>query len=133
MLAYLWIAIGGALGSVGRFWFSGVVGRQFGETFPWGTLLVNVSGSFAIGFLAALAEPGGRRFIGPTGPPVLHVRPLRRLHDLFVVQPADPGIDARRGLVQGGRQRGGLGRSVPGGRLARVCPGREFQRRERNY
>jgi CrcB protein len=67
MLAYLWIAIGGALGSVGRFWFSGVVGRQFGETFPWGTLLVNVSGSFVIGLLAALAEPGGRRFIGPSG------------------------------------------------------------------
>ena len=67
MLAYLWIAIGGALGSVGRFWFSGVIGRQFGETFPWGTLLVNSSGSFVIGLLAALAEPGGRRFIGPTG------------------------------------------------------------------
>ena len=67
MLAYLWIAMGGALGSVARYWFSGVVGRQFGETFPWGTLLVNVSGSFAIGLLAALAEPGGRRFIGPTG------------------------------------------------------------------
>lgn len=67
MLAYLWIAIGGALGSVARFWFSGVISRWFGETFPWGTLLVNVSGSFAIGLLAALAEPGGRRFIGPTG------------------------------------------------------------------
>jgi CrcB protein len=67
MLAYLWIAIGGALGSVGRFWLSGVIGRRFGETFPWGTLLVNVSGSFAIGLLAALAEPGGRRFISPTG------------------------------------------------------------------
>ena len=67
MLAYLWIALGGALGSVGRFWLSGVIGRQFGETFPWGTLLVNVSGSFAIGLLAALAEPGGRRFISPTG------------------------------------------------------------------
>ena len=67
MLAYLWIAIGGALGSVARYWFSGVIGRWFGETFPWGTLLVNVSGSFAIGLLAALAEPGGRRFISPTG------------------------------------------------------------------
>jgi len=67
MLAYLWIAIGGALGSVARYWFSGVIGRQFGETFPWGTLLVNVSGSFAIGLFAALAEPAGRRLIGPTG------------------------------------------------------------------
>jgi len=67
MLAYLWIALGGALGSVGRFWFSGVIGRRFGETFPWGTLLVNVSGSFVIGLLAALTEPGGRRFVSPTG------------------------------------------------------------------
>ncbi len=67
MLAYLWIAIGGALGSVARFWFSGVVARQFGETFPWGTLLVNVSGSFLIGVLAALAEPGGRQYLKPGG------------------------------------------------------------------
>ena len=67
MLAYLWIAVGGALGSVARYWFSGIIGHQFGETFPWGTLLVNLSGSFVIGLLAALAEPGGRRFIGPTG------------------------------------------------------------------
>ena len=67
MLAYLLIACGGALGSVARYWFSGVVARQFGETFPWGTLLVNISGSFAIGFFAALADPGGRRALGPTG------------------------------------------------------------------
>jgi CrcB protein len=60
MLAYLWIAIGGALGSVGRYWFSGVVARHFGETFPWGTLLVNVSGSLVIGFFATLTGPDGR-------------------------------------------------------------------------
>jgi CrcB protein len=60
MTAYLWIAIGGALGSVGRYWFSGVVAARFGETFPWGTLLVNVSGSFVIGLIAALAIPEGR-------------------------------------------------------------------------
>ena len=65
MLAYLWVAIGGALGSVARYWFSGVVARFTGETFPWGTLLVNVSGSFVIGVLAALAEPGGRHYIKP--------------------------------------------------------------------
>jgi CrcB protein len=67
MIAYFWVAIGGALGSVARFWFSGMVARQFGEVFPWGTVLVNISGSFLIGLLAALAEPGGRRLIGPTG------------------------------------------------------------------
>ncbi len=65
MLAYLWIAAGGALGSVARFWFSGVVARHFGETFPWGTLLVNVTGSFAIGFFAALAGSGGRWLTTP--------------------------------------------------------------------
>ena len=60
MLAYLWIAIGGALGSVGRYWFSGVVARHFGETFPWGTLLVNVTGSLVIGFFATLTGSDGR-------------------------------------------------------------------------
>ena len=67
MIAYFWVAIGGALGSVARYWFSGVVARQLGEIFPWGTILVNISGSFLIGFLAAMAEPGGRRLTGPTG------------------------------------------------------------------
>lgn len=67
MLAYLWIAIGGALGSVGRYWLSGVVARSFGETFPWGTLLVNVTGSFAIGFFATLTAPEGRWLVNPTG------------------------------------------------------------------
>src|SRR5207247_5837935 len=66
MIAYLWIAIGGALGSVARFWFSGFVARQFGETFPWGTILVNVSGSFVIGFFATLASPDGRWLV-PAG------------------------------------------------------------------
>ena len=60
MLAYVWVAIGGALGSVGRYWFSGLVARHFGEVFPWGTLLVNVSGSFVIGLFASLTGPDGR-------------------------------------------------------------------------
>lgn len=67
MLAYLSIALGGALGSVARFWFSGVVARQFGETFPWGTLLVNVTGSFAIGFFATVTGPDGRWLVQPRG------------------------------------------------------------------
>lgn len=67
MIAYAWVAIGGALGSMGRYWLSGVVARYYGETFPWGTLLVNVTGSFLIGFLAAFVQPGGRRFMNPAG------------------------------------------------------------------
>ena len=60
MITYLWIAIGGALGSVGRYWLSGLVANRFGETFPWGTLVINVTGSFVIGIIGALASPEGR-------------------------------------------------------------------------
>ncbi len=60
MIAYLWVAIGGALGSVGRFWLNGIVSARFGETFPWGTMFINVTGSFIIGVIASLAAPEGR-------------------------------------------------------------------------
>src|SRR5437868_14483483 len=60
MFSYFVVAVGGALGSVGRFWLSGAIAQKFGETFPAGTLLVNISGSFIIGFFAALTGPDGR-------------------------------------------------------------------------
>jgi CrcB protein len=66
MLSYLWIAIGGALGSIARFWFSGFIAQRFGETFPLGTILVNVTGSFAIGFFATLTSPDGRVMVSPS-------------------------------------------------------------------
>jgi len=62
MWLYTLIALGGALGSVARFWLNGLVSAQFGETFPWGTFLINVSGSFVIGFFATLTGPEGRVF-----------------------------------------------------------------------
>ena len=65
-LLYCWIAVGSALGGIARYWCSGVAARLFGETFPWGTLLVNVSGSFIIGFFATLTAPDGRVFAGST-------------------------------------------------------------------
>jgi len=58
--AYFLVAFGGALGSMARFWCSGLVARNFGETFPWGTLTVNVIGSFVIGFFGGFAGPDGR-------------------------------------------------------------------------
>lgn len=67
MSLYLYIALGGALGSVGRFALSGLVAQHFGETFPWGTLVVNVLGSFIIGFFATLTAPDGRMLVGATG------------------------------------------------------------------
>ena len=60
MLNYLWVGLGGALGSVARYWASGFVARHFGETFPLGTLVVNVTGSFLIGFFATLTDTDGR-------------------------------------------------------------------------
>lgn len=59
-LTYLWVALGGALGSVTRFWLNGVVSTRLGETFPWGTVVVNVCGSFIIGLLGALTLPENR-------------------------------------------------------------------------
>jgi CrcB protein len=63
---YCWVALGSALGGIARYWCSGVAARLFGETFPWGTLLVNVTGSFVIGFFATLTGPDGRIFAGST-------------------------------------------------------------------
>lgn len=69
--ALLLVAAGGALGACARFWLSGVVARRIGETFPWGTLAVNVSGACVIGLLAArfmtadgVAEPWREAWLG---------------------------------------------------------------------
>jgi CrcB protein len=67
MLNYLLVALGGALGSVGRYAVSGGAARWFGESFPWGTLLVNISGSFAIGFFATFTGPDGRWLVPSAG------------------------------------------------------------------
>jgi CrcB protein len=62
------VALGGALGTVTRFALSGYVATRFGETFPWGTLIINVTGSFIIGFFAALTSPDeGRWVVGGQG------------------------------------------------------------------
>lgn len=65
----LWIFIGSGLGGLARYGVSGLVAERWasylpgGQTFPWGTLLVNVSGSFVIGFFATLTGPEGRWFV----------------------------------------------------------------------
>ena len=63
---YLWITIGSALGGAARYWCSGFIATHFGETFPWGTLLVNVLGSFVIGFFNTVTGPDGRFLVGTT-------------------------------------------------------------------
>jgi CrcB protein len=57
MWAYLAVAAGGALGSVARFWVSTAVAARWGAAFPYGTLLINLTGSFLVGcFLTLAAE-----------------------------------------------------------------------------
>lgn len=60
MQTYLWIGLGGALGSMARHWCNGAVTRLAGAGFPWGTLLINVLGSVVIGFAAATMRDAGR-------------------------------------------------------------------------
>jgi CrcB protein len=64
MATYFWIAIGSALGGMARYGCSGLAARLISETFPWGTLIVNVLGSFIIGFFATLTGPDGRVYVG---------------------------------------------------------------------
>ncbi len=55
----IWVSLGGVLGGITQFWLSGFVARRVGETFPWGTMFINVSGAFLIGLLAASAASHG--------------------------------------------------------------------------
>ena len=64
-MTYLWIAIGSALGGMARYWCSGIAAASIGETFPWGTMIVNVIGSFIIGFFYTLTGPDGRLIVHP--------------------------------------------------------------------
>ena len=64
MLAYVLIAIGSALGGMGRYFVSGVVTTLTGGTFPYGTMIVNITGCLVIGFFATLTGPDGRWLVG---------------------------------------------------------------------
>lgn len=67
MSLYFWIALGSALGGIARFGLAGFVDQRIGESFPWGTVIVNVAGCFVIGFFATLTAPGGRFPVGAAG------------------------------------------------------------------
>ena len=61
MLAYVWVGLGGALGSMARHWCNGAYARAFGLNLPWGsTLVINVLGSLVIGLASSLMGSEGR-------------------------------------------------------------------------
>jgi CrcB protein len=55
----IWIALGGALGSVARYWIA-VWALPASRNLPWGTIGINILGSFIIGFFGTLTLEGGR-------------------------------------------------------------------------
>ena len=60
MQKYLLIAIGGALGSIARYWVGSTIAGRMGIRFPYGTLVVNITACVAIGFsLTFLGRAGG--------------------------------------------------------------------------
>ncbi len=59
------IVIGSVLGGSARYFISGVIARRLGETFPWGTMTINVTGAFLIGIFGALATHEGSLFAKP--------------------------------------------------------------------
>jgi fluoride exporter len=68
-VAYLWIALGAVVGASARYFLSGFVARVTSSSFPLGTLLINISGSFALGFFLiwtterALVDPRWRLLV----------------------------------------------------------------------
>jgi fluoride exporter len=51
MMRVLLVGLGGFVGTLFRYWLSGLIAKRYGETFPLGTLAVNAIGCFVIGFL----------------------------------------------------------------------------------
>jgi len=60
---YLWIALGAVAGASSRYFLSGYIARTFSATFPYGTLLINITGSMVLGFFLILA--GERVLLDP--------------------------------------------------------------------
>ena len=119
-MAYLWVAIGGALGSMARYGFSGVVASMSGGTFPYGTMLVNVTGAMIDRLFRKpqwsrqpLLRPGLR-------PSLLNDRHLRRLHHFLNLQPRNHQPDARWTMGRRPRQHRLLGHTMFNGGMDRA-------------
>lgn len=60
LIAYVAVALGSAIGGLARYVCGMFIVERISSDFPWGTLFVNVTGSFLIGAFAACTDPGGR-------------------------------------------------------------------------
>ena len=72
MQKYLFIALGGSLGSLARYWVGSTVAGRMGIRFPYGTFVVNITACILIGFIMALLSRNAGinsawRFLIPVG------------------------------------------------------------------
>jgi CrcB protein len=58
--AYGLVGLGSAFGGMARYWVSGIVADWIGQNFPWGTIVINITGSLLIGVFYSLTLPEGR-------------------------------------------------------------------------
>ena len=63
MLSYAMVALGSALGGLARYGVTLIASHWLGDALPWGTIFINVSGSFVIGLFATLTSPDGRLLV----------------------------------------------------------------------
>jgi hypothetical protein len=82
---YFWVAVGGALGTMAPYWCSGFIAWPVGETFPWGTPVINVLGSFVIGFFFRFDWSRRKGLRRHNRQAIRHGWDLQRLHHFFVV------------------------------------------------
>ncbi|HUJ81478.1 MAG TPA: fluoride efflux transporter CrcB [Candidatus Acidoferrales bacterium] len=54
MTKYWMVGIGGFIGAIARFWLGGYISNKLGTRFPYGTFVINCTGSFLIGFILTL-------------------------------------------------------------------------------
>ena len=72
MTKYLVVGLGGFLGAIARFWLGGYISERMGIRFPYGTFVINVSGSFVIGLILTILTENAHwspnwRYLIPVG------------------------------------------------------------------